>query len=497
MPQSENLLTEPLTDLLVLTINGEQVRLRDVSPTLTLLEYLRQSGRIGTKEGCGDGDCGACTVAIIAQNPQGQPHYQAINSCLIPLAAVAGREIITIEGLANDKLHPVQTAMVQTGGSQCGYCTPGFVMSLFAACYDGRLEDAAVEGNLCRCTGYLPIREAAKRVAETEMAQFISSGRHQTNNGVNAETGDRFRTKLDQVPIETLQLNPLAYQGQAQEFYRPTALSEVLSLMQQHPEATLVAGATDLGLEISHHRQHYSAMISLEAVAELKGIVPTSNQIEIGAAVPLSQIEDQLRGMFPSLDEMLYWFAARQVRNRATIGGNLGTASPIGDLPPVLLALDAQVKLIGLHGERILPLVDFFKGYRQTDLQAGEVIASVIIPKTLATKAARRLSQSYKIGKRGTDDISIVAAAFTIDLDANQTILQARLAYGGVAATPIRAIEVEQWLVGQIWNQTTVQQAKPLLKAAFTPLTDLRGSAAYRVLLVANLFEKFFVEVVP
>jgi len=496
VPQAENLLANSLTDRLMLTINGEQVSLQNVSPTLTLLEYLRQSGRVGTKEGCGDGDCGACTVAIVAKNAQGQPHYEAVNSCLIPLAAVAGREVITVEGLANGKLHPVQAAMVQTGGSQCGYCTPGFIMSLFAACYDGKLDDAAVEGNLCRCTGYLPIRKAAKQVADAEMAQFVSSD-SELDKATENRAGDRFRTKLNQTAIETLQLSPLAYQNQVQAFYRPTTLSDVLTLLQQHPDATLVAGATDLGLEISHHRQHYAVMISLEAVAELKAITQTPDQVEIGAAVPLSQIEAQLQGVFPSLDEMLYWFAARQVRNRATIGGNLGTASPIGDLPPVLLALDAEVKLVGLDGERTLPLVEFFKGYRQTDLQTGEVIAAVIIPKTLPENARYRLSQSYKIGKRGTDDISIVAAAFTIDLDANQTILQARLAYGGVAATPARAIEVEQWLVGQPWNQTTVQQAKPLLKAAFTPLNDLRGSAAYRTLLVANLFEKFFVEVLP
>lgn len=474
MPDAANWLT--------LTINGEPVDLREISPTLTLLEYLRQSGRMGTKEGCGDGDCGACTVAIVGGDARGQPHYEAVNSCLIPLGAVAGREVMTVEGLANGKLHPVQEAMVQTGGSQCGYCTPGFIMSLFAACYDGaageandHVNDLAVEGNLCRCTGYLPIRRAAQQVATVPM-------------------DDRFRTRLDQTPLE---FNQLAYSSGTQQFYRPVALAEVFDRLQQYPDATLVAGATDLGLEISHHRQFYPVMISLEAVAELQGITQTSEQVKIGAAVPLSQIEDQLRGVFPSLDEMLHWFAARQVRNRATIGGNLGTASPIGDLPPVLLALDAQIKLVSIEGERVLPLSEFFKGYRQTDLQPGEIIAAVMIPKTLTENAVCRISQSYKIGKRGTDDISIVAAAFTIDLDADQRILHARLAYGGVAATPVRAIEVEQGLIGQPWHRATVQQTKQQLKQAFTPMTDLRGSAAYRTLLVANLLEKFFVEMMP
>jgi xanthine dehydrogenase iron-sulfur cluster and FAD-binding subunit A len=216
--------------------------------------------------------------------------------------------------------------------------------------------------------------------------------------------------------------------------------------------------------------------------------------VQIGAAVPLSHIENVLHGIFPSLDEMLHWFAARQVRNRATLGGNIGTASPIGDLPPVLLALDATVTLASIQGDRTLPLADFFKGYRQTELQQGEIIKTVTIPKAISKGATKRLSFSYKIGKRGTDDISIVAAAFAIDLDAEQKILHARLAYGGVAATPIRAIAVEQALIGQPWNLETVRSVKPMLHEAFTPLSDLRGSANYRKLLVGNLFEKFFIE---
>jgi len=458
---------------LTLTINGETIRLANVSPTMTLLEYLRQSRRIGTKEGCGDGDCGACTIVLIGQNPDGKPHYQAVNSCLIPLATVAGREIITVEGIAKGQLHPVQAAMVQTGGSQCGYCTPGFIMSLFAGYYDGKLDDVAVEGNLCRCTGYLPIRQAAKQLAQVSPC-------------------DTFTQQLDQATVELATLN---YDGNEQKFYRPNHLADVLTLLQQHPTATLVAGATDLGLEMSWHRRQFPVMIGLEAVAELTQIEETADRVEIGAAVPLSRIEQQLHGIFPSLDEMLHWFAARQVRNRATLGGNIGTASPIGDLPPVLLSLDATLQLASLTGMRTMPLASFFKGYRQTELQPGEVIVSVQMPKPIAPNAVTRLSQSYKIGKRGTDDISIVAAAFVIDLDQQRTIVHARLGYGGVAATPARAIAVEDFLIGKPWNATTVAQAKVLLQAAFTPLTDLRGSAEYRKLLVANLFEKFFVEI--
>lgn len=465
-------MTQVVDSRLTLKINGEAITLKDVSPTMTLLQYLQKSGRTGTKEGCGDGDCGACTVAIVGAGTDGKPHYQAVNSCLIPLGAIAGREVITVEGIANGQLHPVQAAMVKTGGSQCGYCTPGFIMSMFAAYYSGKVEDAAVEGNLCRCTGYLTIRRAAQLVTD-------------------AQPDDAFTTKLAGA---TADLSSLSYQTSAQQFYRPTQISEVLELLQQYPDATLVAGATDLGLEMSHHRRHYPMMISLEGVADLKQLHQTEEWVEIGAAVPLSQVEDSLHGVFPALDEMLHWFAARQVRNRATIGGNIGTASPIGDLPPVLLALEAEITIASLSGQRTIPLVSFFKGYRQTDLQPGEVIVSVKIPKTITDGATRRLSQSYKIGKRGTDDISIVAAAFTVDLDGSDRILQARLAYGGVAATPIRAMVVEEMLLGKPWSLESIQQVKPFLYDAFTPLTDLRGSAEYRKRLVANLFEKFFVE---
>jgi xanthine dehydrogenase small subunit len=466
------MMNQALENQLFLVLNGERLCLKGISPSMTLLQYLHQTRRTGTKEGCGDGDCGACTVAIVGRNPDGKPSYQAVNSCLIPMGAIAGREVVTVEGIANGKLHPVQAAMVEMGGSQCGYCTPGFIMSMFSAYYDGKVDDLSVEGNLCRCTGYLPIRRAAQQVTE-------------------AQPSDQFSERLGQAELN---LGAIAYSTQDQQFYRPTQLSEALELLQRYPEATLVAGGTDLGLEMSHHRQWYPILISLEGVTELQQIEQMDDRVTIGASVPLHTIETTLKGVFPSLDEMLHLFAACQVRNRATIGGNIGTASPIGDLPPVLLSLDAELAIASPTGIRTIPLSDFFKGYRQTDLNSGEIIVSVSISRLISENAVKRLSRSYKIGKRGTDDISIVAAAFVVDLDSDNKIVHARLGYGGVAATPVRAIEAENLLIGQPWTIDTIQRVKPALREAFTPLTDLRGSAEYRKLLVANLFEKFFVE---
>jgi xanthine dehydrogenase small subunit len=451
-------------------INGQSVSI--TKPTMTLLEYLRESRCTGTKEGCADGDCGACTVAVVGKNAEGQSHYQAMNSCILPLGSLAGREVITVEGISNGKLHPVQEAMVQTAGSQCGYCTPGFIMSMFAGYYDGKVDDQSIEGNLCRCTGYLPIRKACQLLGESDVDDAFAS---------------RLKVEGERLKVKPKNLQPST-------FHLPTSLSEVHEALAAHANATLIAGGTDLGLELSHHRKNFEVLVSLENVAELKVIDDTNEILEIGAGVTLTHIEKKLHGIFPALDEMIHWFAARQVRNRATIGGNLGTASPIGDLPPVLLSLDASIKLASKNGERVVPVGDFFTGYRQTVMQKNEVIVSVLIPKVLERGAVKRFSQSYKVAKRGSDDISTVSASFAIDLDRNDSITKARLAFGGVAAVPARALDAEAVLTGKRWNEKAMLQAKEKLRTAFKPLSDFRGSAEYRNMLVANLLEKFYLE---
>lgn len=461
------------------TLNGQRKQVVQGSADMTVLEYLRNTGHVGTKEGCAEGDCGACTIAVVAQDDQGHAYFQAVNSCLMPLGALAGQTAITVEGVAPDadvrelaSLHPVQRAMVETGGSQCGYCTPGFIMSMFSAYYRGEVTDEDIEGNLCRCTGYAPIRRAMAQLSKpsaddpfVKMLEAASNGKDNAASTVNVT--DR-------------------------GYLVPQTLADAFAILTAQPDATIIAGATDLGVDINHDRLTSETLLSVEHIPELQTLDVTEDAVTIGAGVTLSRLEHL--NMFPALSEMISWFASRQIRNRATIGGNIATASPIGDLPPVLLAYDATLTIANVNGTRTLPLADFFQGYRQTALTSGDIISHVTLPRHKTPAASVRLSQSYKVGKRGTDDISIVAAAFCIDLDATNTIVHARLAYGGVAATPARAREVETWLVGKPWQLTTVQDAKTRLKDAFSPLTDVRGSAAYRTLLVANLFEKFFVD---
>jgi xanthine dehydrogenase small subunit len=442
-----------------LWIDGNEERVGGVPVALTLLEYLRTSGRVGTKEGCAEGDCGACTVAL--RDGDG---FLAVNSCLVPLAAVAGREVVTAEGLAQGgTLHPVQEALARAGGSQCGYCTPGFVMSLFAATYAGEREDSALEGNLCRCTGYRPIREAARSLsAPAEDDPFLAFA-------MGAEADH--------------------YSAGDERFFHPKTLSEALELLTQ-PGAKAIAGGTDVGVEMNKFGRRYPVLVALSGVPELKRLRETAVGLELGGALTLSELEAQLQGRLPLLETMIRAFAARQIRNLATLGGNLATASPVGDLAPVLLAAGAQLTLASRRGERTLALGDFFTGYRTTLLDPDELILTVTVP--LAEPS--RLEAVYKVGKRGADDISTVAAAFSLGLSPDGSVCSARLAYGGVAATPVRAAEVEAFLLGKPWTGRTAAEAAARLRALFTPLSDLRGSADYRRALVGNLFEKFFYE---
>jgi xanthine dehydrogenase molybdopterin binding subunit/xanthine dehydrogenase small subunit len=455
-------------------LNGKPIRVDSVSPNTTLLEWLRASGLTGSKEGCAEGDCGACSVAIVDRDARGKRCYRAINSCLVPLPLMAGRDIISVEGVACPKTHPVQKAMVENFGSQCGYCTPGFVMSLFEAYYREDLNTAAqldeqLCGNLCRCTGYRAIRDAA------------------ADAFANRNGGDAFDARLKKANAK---LKPAKYKFDGEIFLRPASLAKLFRAMAEYPKARLIAGATDLGLEISKRFQHFPALISLEAVAELNEINSTETEWRIGAATILTKLDDLLGTEFPVIREMLSVFGSRQIRNRATLGGNLVTASPIGDSAPVLLALDASVVLASAAGERVLPLDEFFVAYRKTALQPGEVMKSIIIPRPTAGVETHRAF--FKASKRREMDISTVAACFAIALDDSGAISTARLAYGGVAALPVRARATEAALVGKPWTSSTCDEVLPILDNEFTPISDVRGSATFRRALIANLLRKFF-----
>ncbi|HET7844462.1 MAG TPA: FAD binding domain-containing protein [Xanthomonadales bacterium] len=446
-----------------ITLNGRRVAIAGEDPAESLLRWLNRHRWTGTKEGCADGDCGACTVAIV-DTTGAAPRWRAVNSCLVPMGVMPGREVLTVEALADgDTLHPVQQAMVDTAGSQCGYCTPGFVMSLFAGWCHGELGDDAIEGNLCRCTGYAPIRHAAERLKSVAANDRFVAGPREPHAPLASASLDRF--------------------------HNPATIEEALALRAAHPEAHWLAGGTDVGVELSHGRGTERAFIALDRIAALRGIAVGAESVRIGAGVPLTLVERELAGIFPALDDMLPWFAARQVRNRATFGGNLGTASPIGDLSPVLLALEATVELRGPRGTRTVPIEKFFTSYRTTLRTPDELIVAVEIP-----RRPELVQGSYKVAKRQTDDISIVAGSFAIALGDRRTVKQARLAYGGVAATPLRATRTEALLLDQRLTPELVDAARVALEGEFTPLDDHRSGADYRRRLAGNLFAKFVAE---
>ncbi len=345
------------------SLDGEAVTISGVRPTTTLLHWLRATGRTGTKEGCGEGDCGACTLILVDPSAAAPRQARAVNSCLVLLPQVDGMRVFTVEGLGRaGALHPAQAAMVDALGSQCGYCTPGFVMSLVEAAHreeldgeqpDWRMEDQ-IAGNLCRCTGYRPIREALESVAGTRPEDAIASAR---------------------VSASTPAPGSLRYQTEAGLFIAPATLAEALAARTEHPEARIVAGSTDLGLEVSKGRKHPPVMLSLERIPDLAGVSEDADgTVRIGATTRLTDLETWATDALPSLHRMLRYFGARQIKHRATVGGNLCNASPIGDLAPVFLALDAVAELTSARGVRQVPMSEFFLGYRQTALASDEVL---------------------------------------------------------------------------------------------------------------------------
>jgi xanthine dehydrogenase small subunit len=456
----------------VFVLNAAALPVSGIDPHITLLDFIRSQGLTGAKEGCAEGECGACAVLVLEQGFDG-PVYHAVNSCLVPLPAVADREVFTVEALAaGGKLAEVQSAMIGEGGSQCGYCTPGFIVSMFAEQYhDKRLggeRDAAhsLGGNLCRCTGYRPIRDA-----------FMKLG--------PAPDGE-FRERLER-PAPTI--HALRYRTQHGRFSRPATLEECFELIKGDADAQLVAGNTDLGVGTNLRDQRFPYLVSLEGIGALREFRNGADFVEIGAALTLTEIGERWRDAPEIFHQWLRFFASPLIRNRATLGGNLATASPIGDAAPMLLALDAEVVIASERGERVAALRDFFRGYRQTALDRGEILKTIRIPQPLPSGP-----RFYKVAKRSLDDISTVAAGLAIRKDAAGRVLQARFAFGGVAAVPVRALEAEQVVEGTRWSESDVEHACAALRRMLQPIGDHRGSAAYRLAMAQSLLEKFWFE---
>lgn len=446
-----------------------------LDPNTTVLNYLRRDlGRCGTKEGCASGDCGACTV-VLAEPDGDRLRYRSVNACLTFVSALHGKQLISVEDLKQQgELHSVQQAMVDCHGSQCGFCTPGFVMSMF--CLQKNVESyhreqalQALAGNLCRCTGYRPILAAAQQACDSKTPDSFDRHQQQTLQ------------RLLAIPAAT----PLAAAGK--RCLLPQTLEELAMLYQQHPQAKLLAGGTDLALEVTQRHQDLPLMIAIGQIEALKQVSQQGDRLILGAGVTLSDLYPLLANYHPAFGELLARFASQQIRNQGTLGGNIANASPIGDAAPLLLALDAHLMLRCGTVRRELPLNDFFLDYRQTALQPGEFIESIVLP-----AQAPADFRAWKVSKRLEDDISAVCGAFNLTIEQG-TIRDARVAFGGMAATPKRARLCEQLLVGQPWRRATVELAAQALAQDFTPLSDFRASSAYRLLVAQNLLRRYFI----
>ena len=438
-------------------LNGEAVALSDVSPTRTLLDWLRERrGLTGTKEGCNEGDCGACTVMVTDGSGA-----RALNACILLLPQLHGRAVRTIEGISGPKgqLHPVQQAMIDHHGSQCGFCTPGFVVSMAVAHLNGNTDHAtALAGNLCRCTGYAPILRAAEAAAQQPVPEWmVSDAAWLTENGI---------------PHLSL---------------APQSADELATLYAEHPEATLVAGATDVGLWVTKALRDLDPVIFLNRCADLKGVEIGEHEVRVGAMTDMNTFGAAIAPLHPSYAAMIRRYGSTQVRGAATVGGNIANGSPIGDNPPALIALDAVVHLRRADTRRAMPLEEFFIDYGKQDRQPGEFVEAVSFP-----RQDDRL-KCYKLSKRFDQDISAVCGCFNIRVE-DGIVTAARIAFGGMAGVPKRAAHVESALLGQPWQADTIHVAQAGFDADFAPMSDMRASAAYRLETARAMLERYFAE---
>ena len=459
---------------------GAVQEVRDAAPTQTVLQHLREDLHCtGTKEGCAEGDCGACTV-VVASLVDGQVEMKTVNACIQLTPTLDGKALFSVEDLQqpDGALHPVQQAMVECHGSQCGFCTPGFVMSLWGMYLkkDGatptRCEiDDGLSGNLCRCTGYRPIIDAARRMSELPKVTFD-------------------RAALAQ-QLQDLQRDSLhTYAARGQQFHAPRTVDELAQLRADKPQATLLAGSTDVGLWVTKQMRELGEIIYLGNVAALKTIALQDGMLEIGAGASLNDAYAALCEHYPEeLSELWQRFASLPIRNAGTLGGNVANGSPIGDSMPWLIALGTQIVLRGSAGRRTMALEDFYLGYQKKDLRPDEFVEALKVPLPRAQLKFR----TYKLAKRFDQDISAVCAAFAFELD-GERIVNARIAFGGMAATPQRATQTETFLRNQIWTEENLVIAMGLLADDYAPLSDMRASNTYRMTTAQNLLRRFWLE---
>lgn len=450
-------------------LNGVPVSLTDISPTTTLLDWLREERHLtGTKEGCNEGDCGACTVMI--SDAHGS---RALNGCILFLPQIDGKHVTTVEGLSapDGTLHPAQQEMITHHGSQCGFCTPGFVVSMACAHLNGATDhDTQLAGNLCRCTGYAPIIRAAKAAANKPIPEHLLFLAKTIPGGPEAAPPKGATTAQDTPSV-----------------FRPSTSDDLAAWYLDNPGATLIAGATDIGLWVTKHFCDLGQIALLNICTDLRGITETDNEIHIGAMTTIAELEHFIAPHHPSFASMLRRYGSTQVRNAATIGGNIANGSPIGDGPPALIALDATLHLRRGDTRRQLPLEDFFIAYGKQDRAPGEFVEVISLPKQPDTL------RCYKLSKRFDQDISAVCGCLSLTLD-NTQITTARLAYGGMAGTPKRAAQAEAALLGQPFTEQTIQTAMHAMTEDFTPLSDMRASANYRLQTAQNMLLRYFHE---
>jgi xanthine dehydrogenase small subunit len=457
-----------------------------IKPTTTVLNYLRSlQGHKGVKEGCAEGDCGACTIVVAELNDRGGLYYKSLDSCLLFLPVIHGKHLITVENLAIKKgkeiaLHPVQAALVNEGGSQCGYCTPGIVMSMFGLYKNHRnptreiIEDA-LTGNLCRCTGYRPIIDAAHEACSSTDFDHFSANE------------EKIISLLEKIGEDKTTIKIIAGK---QTYLKPFTIEEAIRLRKEHPDALIVNGSTDVALQQTKKKILLTKILDLSAVDELKLIVEDHSKIAIGAGTSIEELLNFSETRLPALASILSVFGSLQIRNLATLGGNIGSASPIGDALPVLMALDGKVRLLAHGRQRELALENFILGYRKTDIEPDEIIALIIISKPSKSEIVR----SYKISKRKDLDISSVSACFRLKLDKSKNVGAIKIIYGGMAASIKHAVKTEDFLKGLPWTRENIGKAMEILYQEFSPISDARADADSRRIMAKNLLMKFWLE---